>query len=62
MSESIERALEHIVAGILFCAAFALMFWLHGIFLQQVRLTGKSPERLIMAERSEEEEWNHLDG
>ena len=61
MSESIEHALEHVMAGVLFCTAVAMMFWLHGMFLQQVRLIGRSSERLIMAEQSEGWEWNRSD-
>lgn len=53
MSESIENALEHMVAGVLFCVAIAMLFWLHGTFLYQVQLIGRSPERLIMSEQSE---------
>lgn len=53
MSESIEHGLEHTVAGVLFCMAIAMMFWLHSTFLQQVRMTGRSSERLIMVEQSE---------
>ena len=61
MSESIEHALEHAVAGVLFCIAVAMLLWLHGTFVRQIKLTGKSPERLIMAEQSEGREWNHSD-
>lgn len=61
MSESIEHALEHIAAGVLFCMAFAVLFLLHGVFLQQVQLTGRSSERFIMTEQSEEEKWNRSD-
>ncbi len=54
MTESTEHALEYTVAGVLFCTAIAMLIWLHGTFLQQVQLTGRAPERLIMAEQSKE--------
>ena len=53
MSESIEHALEHVVAGVLFCIAIAMLFWLHSTFLQQVQLTGRTSERLILTEQGE---------
>lgn len=55
MTESIEHALENMVAGVLFCTAIVMLIWLHGTFLKQVQLAGKTPERLIMAEQSEEQ-------
>jgi len=61
MSESIEHALEHVLAGVLFCMAVVMLLWLHGTFVRQVQLTGKSTERLIMAEQSGGREWNHSD-
>lgn len=61
MSENIEQALEHVFAGILFCVALAMLFWQHGVFLQQTELTGKASERLILAEQSEGREWNRLE-
>ncbi len=61
MSENIEHALEHAVAGVLFCTAVAMLLWIHGTFVQQVRLIGRSSERLIMAEQSEGWEWNRSD-
>lgn len=61
MSESIEHALEHMVAAMLFCAAIVMLFLLHDTFLQQVQLTGRSPERLILVEQREGKEWSHLD-
>lgn len=53
MSESMEQALEHAMAGILFCAAFMMLVWLHTTFLQQVQSVGKSSERLILTEQNE---------
>lgn len=61
MSESIEHAMEYIVAGVLFCVAIAMLLLLHGMFLNQVRVTGKSSDRLIMIEQSEEREWKLSD-
>lgn len=61
MSESIEHAMEYIVAGVLFCVAIAMLLLLHGMFLDQVRVTGKASDRLIMIEQSEEREWKHSD-
>lgn len=61
MSENIEHALEHMVAGLFFCMAIAMLLWLHGTFLQQVRVVGRYSERLVMLEQCEERKWNHLD-
>lgn len=54
MNESTEHALEYALSGVLFCMAIALMIWLHGTYLQQLQVVGRVPERLILAEQSEE--------
>lgn len=61
MSESTERALEHMVAGMLFCMAIMMLLWLHSTFLKQIQQTGRQPERLILLEQSEAMEWKHSD-
>lgn len=53
MTESIEHALENMVAGVLFCAAIVMLIGLHSTFFKQVQLVGRTPERLIMAEQDE---------
>ena len=61
MSESTERALEHMMAGILFCMAILMLLWLHSTFLIRIQQTGRQPERLILAEQREAKEWKHSD-
>lgn len=61
MSENMEYALEHVIAGVLFCMAVAMLLWLHGVFLQQVSFAGRASEQLILVEQSEGQEWNRLD-
>ena len=61
MSESTERALEHMVAGILFCTAIMMLLWLHSAFLKQIQQAGRQPERLILVEQNEEMDWRHSD-
>lgn len=54
MTESTERAMEYAFAGILFCMALSILLRLHGTVMQQMKVLGKDPERVIFLERAEE--------
>lgn len=44
---------EHILGGVLFCIAIALLLRLHGMYTQQVKDAGKEPNRVILFEQTE---------
>ncbi len=54
MTDGIERAIESVFAGVLFCIALGMMLWLHGAFMQSLDIVGKEPEQLILFEETEE--------
>lgn len=53
MTEGVERATEHVIAGILFCMAITLLLWFHGTLVQQTGVFGKDAGRLIISERED---------
>lgn len=57
MTEGTEHALEIAAAGILFCAAFAMLVLLHATVYRQAECMGWQPERLILYE---EDTWKPL--
>ena len=52
MTDSTERGLEAILAGILLCMALVMLLGLHEAFLAQLRVTGREPARLILFEEA----------
>lgn len=54
MTEGVERAVEHVIAGILFCVAIGLLLWLHGTLVQQTTVFGTDAGRLLVSERERE--------
>lgn len=54
MAEGTEQAMEHIMGGILFCMAIALLLWFHTVAEEQLQMLGKEPERLILFEQGKE--------
>ena len=59
MTEGIEHALEYVLGGVLFCMAIVILLQLHGAFLKQIHMLGRTPEQLILFEQEGEEEWRH---
>ena len=51
MTDGTEHALETVTAGVLFCMAIALLLGLHNAFVQQTKVLGTAPERLILLEQ-----------
>lgn len=54
MTDITEHALEYAFAGILFCMAFFLLLWFHRAAESELQVCGKTPERMIMFEETEE--------
>lgn len=54
MTEGTEQAIEHIVGGILFGTAIALLLWVHAVTEEQLQVLGKEPARVILFEQEKE--------